>query len=60
MLCGENALPYDRIKLSKMLDATAEKLKLRSDAFYKVILKTIFTHEVIELLLTAATGIKYI
>ena len=32
----EKHLPYDRPKLSKALDMSAEKLRLRSPEFYKV------------------------
>ncbi|XP_067014967.2 apoptosis-inducing factor 3 isoform X2 [Anabrus simplex] len=35
MVAKEDALPYDRIKLSKGLDTTAEKLQLRPPEFYK-------------------------
>lgn len=34
LLCKENALPYDRVKLSKALDMTVEKLQFRTAAFY--------------------------
>lgn len=34
MICKEPTLPYDRIKLSKTLDVTAESLHLRSQKFY--------------------------
>ena len=37
MITSERALPYDRIKLSKMLDADIGKLQLRQDSFYKVL-----------------------
>ena len=39
MLSAENVPPYDRVKLSKMLNATSDQLKLRQDEFYKVNLK---------------------
>ncbi|XP_044738696.1 apoptosis-inducing factor 3 isoform X2 [Chrysoperla carnea] len=35
MICREKYLPYDRIKLSKQLDADVEKLQFRTPAFYK-------------------------
>ncbi|XP_026276794.1 apoptosis-inducing factor 3 isoform X3 [Frankliniella occidentalis] len=35
MITSELALPYDRIKLSKMLDANIAKLQLREESFYK-------------------------
>ncbi|KAK7794502.1 hypothetical protein R5R35_004720 [Gryllus longicercus] len=35
MLSKEQVIPYDRIKLSKILDASPEKLALRSADFYK-------------------------
>jgi len=35
VVSAENHYPYDRVKLSKQLDATAEKLQLRPDAFFK-------------------------
>ncbi|KAK3928509.1 Apoptosis-inducing factor 3 [Frankliniella fusca] len=35
MVTSEQALPYDRIKLSKMLDADITKLQLRQESFYK-------------------------
>lgn len=35
LVCAENFLPYDRIKLSKQLDLTIDKIQLRPDAFYK-------------------------
>ncbi|KAL1139184.1 hypothetical protein AAG570_009243 [Ranatra chinensis] len=35
MVSEECVLPYDRIKLSKQLDATPEKLQLRNEGFYK-------------------------
>lgn len=34
MICKEKFLPYDRIKVSKMLDIKADELQLRSQAFY--------------------------
>jgi NAD(P)H-nitrite reductase large subunit len=34
MIANEPTLPYDRPKVSKMLDAQAEKLLLRSQKFY--------------------------
>lgn len=34
-ICKENALPYDRVKVSKALDMTAEKLQFRTPAFYE-------------------------
>lgn len=36
MITSERALPYDRIKLSKMLDVEVSKLQLRDESFYKV------------------------
>lgn len=35
LVSSEPALPYDRIKLSKMLDAELSKLQLRPESFYK-------------------------
>lgn len=35
MVAAEKYLPYDRIKLSKLLDSTADKMQLRPEAFYK-------------------------
>ncbi|XP_034249300.1 apoptosis-inducing factor 3 isoform X2 [Thrips palmi] len=35
MITSERALPYDRIKLSKMLDVEVSKLQLRDESFYK-------------------------
>lgn len=35
MICKENYLPYDRVKVSKSMDVDIEKIQLRSDAFYK-------------------------
>lgn len=34
LVCKENALPYDRIKVSKALDVTIDKLQLRDEEFY--------------------------
>lgn len=34
LVCKENALPYDRIKVSKAIDVTIDKLQLRDDEFY--------------------------
>ena len=36
LICKEPALPYDRIKVGKVMDMAVDKLYLRSDAFYKV------------------------
>lgn len=35
MVCGEKFFPYDRIKLSKQLDLSIDKIQLRSEVFYK-------------------------
>jgi len=35
MITNENYIPYDRPKLSKVMDFSAEKLALRSEKFYK-------------------------
>lgn len=35
MLCKEKFLPYDRVKISKILDAQIEQIQMRSDEFYK-------------------------
>ncbi|CAB0005860.1 unnamed protein product [Nesidiocoris tenuis] len=35
MVTNEKFYPYDRIKLSKFLDSTAEKIQLRAPTFYK-------------------------
>ncbi|XP_077298492.1 apoptosis-inducing factor 3-like isoform X2 [Arctopsyche grandis] len=34
MITKENALPYDRVKISKALDTPVEKLQLRNEEFY--------------------------
>ncbi|XP_060533497.1 apoptosis-inducing factor 3-like isoform X2 [Cylas formicarius] len=34
LVCRENSLPYDRIKLSKAMDADVKTLQFRDDAFY--------------------------
>lgn len=34
LVCKEPTLPYDRIKVSKTMDATADKMLLRSQQFY--------------------------
>lgn len=34
MVAKENALPYDRVKISKALDTPVERLQLRNDEFY--------------------------
>lgn len=34
MICKENYLPYDRIKISKFLDSKIEDIQLRSKSFY--------------------------
>lgn len=34
MVCKESSLPYDRIKLSKTMDATPESILLRTQKFY--------------------------
>lgn len=36
MVCKEAYNPYDRIKVTKVLDASIAKFQLRSDDFYKV------------------------
>lgn len=36
LVCKEQALPYDRIKLSKTLDIKLESITLRTASFYKV------------------------
>lgn len=36
MVCKEPYNPYDRIKVSKVLDSTPEKIQLRSNEFYAV------------------------
>lgn len=38
MVCQEPHNPYDRIKVTKVLDADGSKLQLRTDDFYKVVL----------------------
>ncbi|KAL5279555.1 hypothetical protein ACFFRR_003887 [Megaselia abdita] len=35
LICKENVLPYDRIKISKALDTTGDKLQFRQAAFYE-------------------------
>uniref|UniRef100_A0A0A9WCY1 Apoptosis-inducing factor 3 n=2 Tax=Lygus hesperus TaxID=30085 RepID=A0A0A9WCY1_LYGHE len=35
LVTAEKYLPYDRVKLSKFLDSTADKIQLRPAAFYK-------------------------
>lgn len=35
IVCKENTLPYDRIKVSKALDFDLKKAQLRTEAFYK-------------------------
>lgn len=35
LVCKENYLPYDRVKVSKVMDAEIEKLQFRGDPFYK-------------------------
>lgn len=35
LICKENALPYDRIKISKALDTTVDKLQFRQASFYE-------------------------
>ncbi|KAK9499188.1 hypothetical protein O3M35_003685 [Rhynocoris fuscipes] len=35
VVCAESVPPYDRIKLSKQLNWTIDKIQLRPDAFYK-------------------------
>lgn len=37
MVCQEPHNPYDRIKVTKILDADGSKLQLRTDDFYKVV-----------------------
>jgi len=34
-VCKEQALPYDRIKISKTLDVKVEGITLRTASFYK-------------------------
>lgn len=34
MICKENAVPYDRVKVSKVLDFDVEKAALRPRSFY--------------------------
>lgn len=35
MLCKENYLPYDRVKVSKAIDSEPAKIQLRQEEFYK-------------------------
>lgn len=35
MICKENILPYDRVKVSKSFDIDVEKIILRPSSFYK-------------------------
>lgn len=35
MVCKENTVPYDRVKVSKTLDLSIEKIVLRPPSFYK-------------------------
>lgn len=36
LVCKEQALPYDRIRMSKNLDVKLEGIALRTASFYKV------------------------
>lgn len=35
LICKENALPYDRVKISKALDTTVDKIQFRPASFYE-------------------------
>lgn len=53
MVCAEKYLPYDRIKLSKQLDMTIDKIQLRSENFYKVlfVVRETITFDLLDLFL---------
>lgn len=36
MLCKENYLPYDRVRVSKVIDSDPVQTQLRKEEFYKV------------------------
>jgi NAD(P)H-nitrite reductase large subunit len=36
LVCKEQALPYDRIRISKSFDVKLESITLRTASFYKV------------------------
>lgn len=36
LVCKEQSLPYDRIKISKALDVKLDSITLRTASFYKV------------------------
>lgn len=53
MICRENVVPYDRIKVSKVLDFDVQKAALRPPTFYD-------DHKIETKLGVEAIGISYI